>query len=173
MADPVSWAGAAGVKYGPTAAGLLIGTAAKYGLTLSEGKRPTWKGVVADLLLLGMLGLIAIAISDAASRVVGLTVSGEMRVLVGSLAAVSSDRLVRLVRDRFMKKVETEIDATLKASPATLAEIPAGPTAAPASTAKLTVFRSADPRAAPLERLAEGPLPKSSAELNELIDKLK
>ena len=173
MADPVTWADAIAVKYGPTVAGLLLGTAAKYGLTLSEGQRPTWTAIAADLLLLGMLGLLAIAISDAASRVVGLTVSSDVRVLIGSLAAVSSDRLVRLARDRFMKKVEAQLDTSMKASPATLVEIPAGPTAAPASTVKLTVFRSRDERAAPIERLSEGPLPKSAAEFDALIDKLK
>ncbi|GAA3254451.1 hypothetical protein GCM10020258_12210 [Sphingomonas yabuuchiae] len=64
----------------------------------------------ADLLLLGMLGLLAIAISDAAARIIGVSVGTDYRVLIGSLAAVSSDRLVRLARDHFLKRVDAELD---------------------------------------------------------------
>ena len=120
MSDPVGWLGEAGAKYGPTGVGLLIGTAAKYGLTLSEGKQVTWGGLIADLLLLGMLGLIAILIADY------FDLTGNARVLAGALAAVSSDRLVRLARDRFMRRVEDELETTAKASPATFASVPAG-----------------------------------------------
>ncbi|MGO1303186.1 MAG: hypothetical protein ACTMKV_00210 [Sphingomonas parapaucimobilis] len=105
----MSIASVAGAKYGATIAGLAIGTAARYGLALSEGRTLTWRGVLADLLLLGMLGLLAIAISDGAARAVGVTVGTDYRVLVGSLAAVCSDRLVRLVREHFMKRVSEEL----------------------------------------------------------------
>ena len=109
MSEPINFFGLAGAKYGPTIAGMAIGTAAKYGLALSEGRRLTWRGVVADLLLLGMLGLLAIAISDAAARIIGVSVGTDYRVLIGSLAAVSSDRLVRLARDHFLKRVDAEL----------------------------------------------------------------
>lgn len=111
MAEPVSIFGAASAKYGATVAGLAIGTAARYGLALSEGRKLTWRGVLADLLLLGMLGLLAIAISDAAARVVGISVGTDYRVLIGSLSAVCSDRLVRLARDHFFKRVSDELAA--------------------------------------------------------------
>ncbi|MEJ8630581.1 hypothetical protein P0F65_13425 [Sphingomonas sp. I4] len=109
MAEPASIFGAAGAKYGATIIGLGIGTAARYGLALSEGRQLTWRGMLADLLLLGILGLLAIAISDGAARIVGVTVGTDYRVLVGSLAAVCSDRLVRLVREHFMKRVSDEL----------------------------------------------------------------
>ncbi|KQO51417.1 hypothetical protein [Sphingomonas sp. Leaf257] len=110
MSEPINFFGLAGAKYGPTIAGMVIGTAAKYGLAVTEGRRLSWRSVFADLLLLGMLGLLAIAISDAAARIIGVSVGTDYRVLIGSLAAVSSDRLVRLARDHFLKRVDAELD---------------------------------------------------------------
>lgn len=95
--------GAAVAKYGAIVGGLMIGTAAKYGLALTDGKRLTLKGAIADLLLLGILGLLAILVSDS------LALTGNARVLAGALAAVSSDRLVRLARDQFMRSAEGQI----------------------------------------------------------------
>ncbi len=109
MTDPVTWAGTAGAKYGPTIAGLAIGTAAKYGLAINEGRPLTWRGVLADLLLLGILGLIAVAISEFAAHLTHTPVGTDFRVLIGSLAAVSSDRLVRLARDRFVERVGAKL----------------------------------------------------------------
>lgn len=120
MPDPLAWLGEASAKYGPIAAGLVIGTAAKYSLTMGEGKSLTWRGVIADLLLLGMLGLLAIVIAD------WMSLTGDLRVLSGALAAVASDRLVLIVRDRFIRKVESDLEVTTMASPATLATLPAG-----------------------------------------------
>ena len=94
----------AAARYGAVAIGLAIGTAARYGLALGDGKRLTWRGILADLLLLGILGLLAVIASDWA----GLT--GNAKVLAGALAAVSSDRLVRLVRDRFEKAATDRLD---------------------------------------------------------------
>ncbi|GEM_PF-6062488 len=120
MADPVgpleSWL----VRNGAIIVGLGIGTAAKYGLTLTEGRKLTWKGLLIDLLLLGMLGVIAITIADWCS------LTGNPRVLVGALSAVSSDRLVRLARDRFMKKAETDLGMTARATPASAMRVPSG-----------------------------------------------
>lgn len=105
MADPLSWGAALTAKYGPTVAGLIIGSAAKYGLTLTEGRPLTWRGLLADALLLGMLGLLAILIADT------FNLAGNARVLTGALAAVSSDRLVRLARDRFVRRIESDTNA--------------------------------------------------------------
>lgn len=109
MADPLTWTAAVTGKYGPTVAGIVIGTAARYGLTLNEGRPLTWRGILGDFLLLGMLGLIAIAIADY------FELAGNARVLTGALAAVSSDRLVRLVRASFLARVQAAI-ATLFAT---------------------------------------------------------
>lgn len=101
-------------------AGLAIGTAAKYGLTLTEGRKLSWRGVVADMLLLGMLGLLAIIIADACQ------LAGNARVLAGALSAVSSDRLIRLARDRFLRKIESDIGTSASASQSTAVMVPAG-----------------------------------------------
>lgn len=120
MADPAGliegWIG----RNSAIIVGLTIGTAAKYGLTLTEGRKLSWRGVIADLLLLGMLGLLAVTVADWCS------LTGNARVLVGALSAVSSDRLIRLARDRFLKRVEDELSTTVAASPATATEVPAG-----------------------------------------------
>lgn len=117
MADPVAWGQIALAKYGPTAAGLLIGTAAKYGLTLTEGRRLTWVGALSDVLLLGMLGFLAVVVSDA------FALTGNARVLAGALAAVSSDRLVRLVRDRFLQRADRDLIKSLSLPPDAQAEM--------------------------------------------------
>lgn len=166
MADALSWTNEAAAKYGPIAAGLLIGTAAKYGLTLSEGQPITLRGVLADMLMQGALGLIAIAASD----VLGLT--GNARVFVGALAALNSARLVTWARDTFFKRVQQQdLTGAIKATDA-LAEVSAGPASTTPSAAKLTVFRSVDHRAAGIEKLTEGPLPKNGAEFDALLGRL-
>ena len=163
MADPVGWGSALTTRYGPTMAGLIIGTAAKYGLTLTEGRKLTWRGVIADLLLLGMLGLIAIAITE------WFALTGNARVLAGALAAVSSDRLVRLARDRFLRRLDGdgELGSAIRSAEA-MAHVKAGHL--PATTATVTVFKNADPRTAGLEMLADELMPKRpNANLNGLI----
>lgn len=169
MADSATLIGDLGAKYGPVGAGLAIGTAAKYGLTLNEGKPITWRGVVTDLLLQGALGLIAIAFSD----VFGLT--GNAKVFVGALAALNSARLVTWARDTFFDRAKQQGDllGAIKATEG-VATVQAGAAATDATpiAAKLTVFRNADPRTAGVETLAEGPLPKTGADFNELLRKL-
>lgn len=51
-----------------------------------------------------MLSVVSVAITDW----MGLT--GNTKVLVGSLAAVSGDRLVRLVRTAFLRRTEAELE---------------------------------------------------------------
>ena len=108
------------VRNGAILAGLGIGTAAKYGLTLTEGRKVSWRGIAADLLLLGMLGLLAIIIADACQ------LTGNTRVLAGALSAVSSDRLIRLARDRFLRKIESDFGTSVGASRSTATIVPAG-----------------------------------------------
>lgn len=112
-------------RYGAITAGLLIGVAARYGLTLSEGQRLTAKSVIADMLLLGMLGVIAIAIAD------WLALTGNARVLVGALAGASGERLVRLARTAFLKRISSDLDPAARqligaARAADIAKVPAG-----------------------------------------------
>lgn len=104
MAQPIDdWASAAVARYGAIGTGLLIGIAARNGLTLSEGGRLTRRALCADLLLFGMLGVIGIAIGD------WLKLSSDDRVLLGTLIGVSGERLVRLARAAFLKRVSAEV----------------------------------------------------------------
>ena len=100
----MSWLNDAATRYGPIAIGLGIGTAAKQGLAIGDGKPFRWRDLFADILLLGFLGLFAISVSDQ------FQLTGNARVLMGALVAVSSDRLVRAVRKRFEQRVASEID---------------------------------------------------------------
>jgi len=120
MADPVGALSDWIARNAPIIVGLGIGTAAKYGLTLSEGRKLNLRSILADMLLLGMLGLLAVTIADWCN------LTGNARVLVGALSAVSSDRLVRLARDRFVKKVESDLGAAIGAVPSIAAHVPAG-----------------------------------------------
>jgi len=87
-------------RYGAIALGIGIGTSAKYGLALSEGKIPSWRGVIADCLLMGMVALLALFVTDR------MSLSGSSATLCASLFAISSDRVIRLIRDRFERKVQ-------------------------------------------------------------------
>lgn len=90
----------AAARVGPIVAGLVLGTAAKYALSMIDGGRVTARVLVIDLLLQGVLALIAMAISDLAG------LSGNPRVFVGALVALNSDRIVRKARDAFFDKVQ-------------------------------------------------------------------
>lgn len=84
-------------RYGPIAAGLLLGTAARYGLTVSEGKPFSWRSLVADVLQMGFVGEIALLIADF------WHLGGDYRVFAASLTAVGSDRIIRLARKTFLR----------------------------------------------------------------------
>ena len=100
----MSWLNDAAARYGPIVVGLGIGTAAKQGLALSDGRPLSWRGFAADILLLGFLGLVAVSVADQ------FQLTGNAKVLMGAMAAVSSDRLVRAVRKKFEQRVAVEID---------------------------------------------------------------
>lgn len=100
-------------RYAPIAAGLLIGTAAKYGLTINEGRKLTWRAFIADMLLLGVIGLLALSVSD------WLGLQGNPRVFVASMAAVSSDRLLRIVKRSFEQAVQVQAERVAGAAGST------------------------------------------------------
>lgn len=86
-------------RYGAIVLGIAIGTSAKHGLALSEGIIPSWRGIFADILLMGMVALLALFVTDRMGLV------GTSATLCAALFAISSDRVIRLVRDRFEKKI--------------------------------------------------------------------
>ncbi|ODP39246.1 hypothetical protein BFL28_10560 [Sphingomonas turrisvirgatae] len=89
-------------KWGWIVVGLTCGFAAKYALRIKRGlKVKPWQ-VFADVLLLPMVGLIAYAI---VSRIGG---DGEVRALIAGLCMVGADRLVSVMADRFLGRVENE-----------------------------------------------------------------
>ena len=117
----MTWATDATQRYGAIAAGLLIGTAARYGLVLNEGRPITWRGVLADFLLLAIVGLLSTVVSDR----IGL--HGNERAFGAALAAISSDRLIKLIRARFEQVAEDKAGAMAKAASASdFAHMPAG-----------------------------------------------
>lgn len=117
----MSWASDVVSRYGPVATGLAIGTAAKHGLAIQDGKAFTWRSLLVDLLLLGFLGLVAVTVSEY------FTLTGNAKVLAGAMAAVSSDRIVRLIRQRFEQRVAAQVDRLPTAALARLigGELPA------------------------------------------------
>lgn len=74
-------------------------------VAINDGDTPTWRTVVADILMLGMLGLIAVVAGDLFS----LT-NQKTRVFVGALAALLSARLIKTVRDKAGKRAEQIAD---------------------------------------------------------------
>ena len=94
------WGEALIAKYGWIAAGIIFGFAAKYGLLMKRGKKITMRMVVADMLLVGMVSLIAF------NLVARMSVEGEIAALIASLVAVGADRAVRIMTDRFWAQVD-------------------------------------------------------------------
>lgn len=89
-------------KWGWIVVGLTCGFAAKYALRIKRGlKVKPWQ-VFADVLLIPMVGLIAYAV---VSRI---GVEGEIRALIAGLCMVGADRLVGVLTDRFLGRVESE-----------------------------------------------------------------
>lgn len=97
------WAEALFAKYGPLLLGLLFGTTAKYALTLAEGRRVTTRMLMIDALLVGMVAIVA---SNVVER---LGASGNSAAMVAALFAVSSDRVIRVIRERFLQRVDAEL----------------------------------------------------------------
>lgn len=82
--------------------GLVAGTAAKYRLDRGEGRRVTWTDVLWDMLLLPALALICVY----ASKVTGA--GADLQAVIAVLLAVSSDRVIRVLRRNFIRRVDDE-----------------------------------------------------------------
>jgi hypothetical protein len=97
------WAEALLAKYGWIAAGVLFGFAAKYGLLMKRGRPIGWRMVMADVLLVGMVYLIAY------NLVLRIGVAGEAAGLIAAFVAVGADRAVRIMTDRFWGQVDSAL----------------------------------------------------------------
>lgn len=111
------WVEAAIAKYGWIAAGILFGFGAKYGLLMKRGKPITFRMIAADMLLVGMVSLIAF------NLVARMGVEGEIAALIASLVAVGADRAVRIMTDRFWAQVDAAMDRDLVERKARLREV--------------------------------------------------
>ncbi|MGB3931261.1 MAG: hypothetical protein WBL20_20150 [Sphingobium sp.] len=110
------WVEAAIAKYGWIAAGIMFGFAAKYGLLMKRGKPITFRMVAADMLLVGMVSLIAF------NLVARMGVEGEIAALIASLVAVGADRAVRIMTDRFWAQVDAALERDVAERKALLRE---------------------------------------------------
>lgn len=89
-------------KYGAVLLGVGAGTAAKYKLTMSDGKRLTWGEVASDMLLVPMVVLVAAYVGAK------LGAEAHLQAVMAAFLAVSSDRLIRILRERFIQRVAHE-----------------------------------------------------------------
>lgn len=107
-------------KYGAVVLGVGAGTAAKYKLSISDGRNLTWGEVASDLLLVPMVILIA--------AYVGAKLGAEphLQAVLAAFLAVSSDRLIRLLRERFIQKVDQQTQAGLSEVRAEIDQIKRG-----------------------------------------------
>ena len=103
------WGEALVVKYGAIVTGWAIGTAAKYGLMLGEGRRVTLKVMLIDVLLMGMVVLLARWV------IARLGLNPTDAATAAALIGLSSDRLIRMVRVWFLKRVDAELQQHVKA----------------------------------------------------------
>lgn len=97
------WGEALIAKYGAVILGWLIGTAAKYGLMLGEGRRITVKVLLIDLLLMGMVVLLARWV------IARLGLNPSDAATCAALIGLASDRIIRMVRVWFLKRVDAEL----------------------------------------------------------------
>ena len=95
-------------KYGTIGVGWLIGTAAKYGLTLSEGRKITWKMVLIDLLLMGLVVLLSRWVIER------LGLNPGDAATIAALIGLSSERIIRLVRQWFLKRADIYLEQHVK-----------------------------------------------------------
>jgi hypothetical protein len=89
-------------KYGWIWVGLTFGFAAKYALLIKRGVRLQLRLIVADILLLPMVALIAFNLATRVGFV------GETSGLITAFCTVGADRLVKLLTDRFLQRVDAE-----------------------------------------------------------------
>lgn len=89
-------------KYGAVILGVSIGTAAKYGLTLGEGRRVTRSELLSDLLLVPFMVLLSAWIGSK------LGADPMNMTIWAAFIAISSDRVIRLLRERFIQRIAEE-----------------------------------------------------------------
>ena len=99
------WFEAFVAKYGAITLGIGVGTAAKWALVLAEGRNLTWRMVTIDFLLAPMVALLTVY------AMTKLGMEPETGAMLGALFAVTSDRVIRLIRVRFLQKVDQELKA--------------------------------------------------------------
>jgi hypothetical protein len=99
------WLEAVLAKYGWIVVGLTFGFAAKYALLIKRGVPVKARLVFADILLLPMVALIAYSLAARAG------ITAESAALFASLCTVGADRLVKLLTDRFLQRVDSEVRA--------------------------------------------------------------
>jgi len=92
-------------KYGWIWVGLTFGFSAKYALLLKRGVKVRARLVFADILLLPMVALIAYYAAERIGFV------EEARALFAALCTVGADRLVKLLTERFLARVDNEVRA--------------------------------------------------------------
>jgi hypothetical protein len=92
-------------KYGWILIGITFGFAAKYALLLKRGVQVKARLVFADLLLLPLVALIAYWMATRAG------VEAEAAALFSAFSTVGADRLVKLLTDRFLQRVDAEAAA--------------------------------------------------------------
>ncbi len=92
------------VKYGWILIGITCGFAAKYALLIKRGVQVKARLIFADLLLLPMVALIAYWMATRAG------VEAEGAALFSAFCTVGADRLVKLLTDRFLQRVDSEAE---------------------------------------------------------------
>lgn len=101
------WFEAFAAKYGgpliASVLGVSIGTAAKYGLTMHEGRKIKRSEVLSDLLLIPFMCLI----SGVATEWLGLT--GIRATCLAAFLGISSYRVVEILRQRFIQRLAAEV----------------------------------------------------------------
>lgn len=85
--------------------GITCGFAAKYALLLKRGVKVRPRLVFADLMLLPMVALIAYWVITKAG------VTAEAAALLTAFCTVGADRLIKLLTDRFLQRVDSEAEA--------------------------------------------------------------
>lgn len=95
-------------KYGAIIAGWAIGTGAKYGLVLGEGRKVTPRMILIDLLLAAFVVLLARWI------IVRMGLNSSDAATLAALIGLSSEKLIRLVRIWFLRRVDAELQQHVK-----------------------------------------------------------
>lgn len=90
-------------KYGAVVVGVGIGTAAKYRLNMGEGRVVTRKEVLADLLLVPFVIMLAAYVGTK------LSADPHLMAIIASFMSLSADRLIRMLRERFLQRVDQEV----------------------------------------------------------------